>query len=165
MAIDPGASGGIVEVDTKGRVVSYAMPDDHDLKENIRAFKRIADVDGEECIAYMELVGGFIHGKKLPGSAMFNFGNGYGCIRGMLMMADIPFVLVRPQDWQVGIPGVRGEKEKADRKRAIKEHAARLFPNLKVTLKTADALCLALYAMRHVSQTGIAQPQLPISTP
>ncbi len=76
---------------------------------------------------------------------MFNFGDGFGYLRGLLAMAGVKLVLVRPQQWMKGIPGAIGA-EKSARKRALKEHAARLFPSLKVTLKTADALCLAEYA-------------------
>lgn len=148
LAIDPGASGGIAELYPSGRVVASSMPDDVDLREQILSWDESADAEGFESVAYMELVGGYIGGNPAPGSAMFNFGNGYGYIRGLLAGIGIRLRLVRPQEWQAGIPGVRGNKDKAARKRALKEHAARLFPDAKVTLKTADALCIADYARR-----------------
>jgi hypothetical protein len=80
---------------------------------------------------------------------MFNFGNGYGFIRGLLAANLIETHLVRPQTWQAGIPGLHGVKEKPARKRLLKEHAARLFPTAKITLSTADALCIADYARRQ----------------
>lgn len=149
LAIDPGASGGIVEMYPGGRVVSAAMPDDAELCDQIEAFAVSAKCDGVPAVCYMELVGGFIAGNRLPGSAMFNFGSGYGYLRGLLAANRIELRLIRPQEWQAGIPGVRGQKEKAVRKRALKEHAARLFPDAKPTLKTADALCIADFARRQ----------------
>jgi hypothetical protein len=154
MAIDPGASGGIACIYPSGDVTAIAMPDDGDLRDEIAAFVEQAHAENETPVAYMELVGGFIAGNRLPGSAMFNFGSGYGYMRGLLAMARIETRLVRPQEWQTGIPGVRGQREKAIRKRALKEHAARLFPHLKVTLKTADALCIADFARRAEALKG-----------
>jgi len=148
LAIDPGASGGVVEYYPNRRVVAVAMPDDGDLRDMIGDFASRAREEADSTVCYMELVGGFIAGNKLPGSAMFNFGNGYGYLRGLLAANRVELRLVRPQQWQAGIPGVFGVKEKPKRKRALKEHAARLFPTLKVTLKTSDALCIADYARR-----------------
>lgn len=140
LSIDPGASGGVVELYSDGKVIAHAMPDDADLCELVRCFAKEAIAEREAFVCYLELVGGFIAGSKLPGSAMFNFGDGYGYIRGLLAACLVETRLIRPQDWQAGIPGVRGTKEKAARKR--------LFPSIKVTLKTSDALCLADYARR-----------------
>lgn len=156
IAFDPGASGGIAELFPSGAAIAYSMPDDADLRDNIHAFTTAASLDGDRVVAYVELVGGFIGGSPAPGSAMFNFGNGYGYIRGVLAALRVETHLVRPQEWQAGIPGVRGTKEKSVRKRALKEHASRLFPSLKVTLKTADALCIADYARRCEALKGAA---------
>lgn len=156
LAIDPGASGGIAILYPDGAVTALAMLDDADLRDEIAAIASEGEMEGQSAVAYLELVGGFIAGNKLPGSAMFNFGDGYGYIRGVLAALRVETHLVRPQDWQAGIPGVRGQREKAARKRALKEHAARLFPALKVTLKTADALCLADYARRAEALKAVA---------
>lgn len=149
LAIDPGASGGIVELFPDGRVVSVPMPDDGDARDLVESFALSAKTEGVQVVAYMEQVGGFIAGMPAPGSAMFNFGDGYGYLRGLLAAHRIETRLVRPQQWQAGIPGLHGVKDKPARKRALKEHAARLFPSEKVTLKTADALCIADYGRRQ----------------
>jgi hypothetical protein len=151
LSFDPGASGGLAELLPNGGVFACAMPDDADLRDYIDNLQKSASVEGDRVVCYMELVGGFIKGSPVPGSAMFNFGDGYGYIRGLLAAYRIETHLVRPQTWQVGIPGVRGEKDKATRKRALKEHAARLFPSIKVTLKTSDALCIAAYARQQLT--------------
>src|SRR5690606_26138113 len=97
-----------------------------------------------------ELVGGYVGGKGNTGSSMFAFGDGYGYMRGLITAYHIPLHLVRPQTWQKGIPGLAGN-EKPQRKRALKEHAGRLFPSLKgVTLKTCDALLIAEWGRRNL---------------
>lgn len=154
MCIDPGASGGIAIIYPDGVTTAIAMPDDGDLRDEIESFAANARTEGETPVAYLEIVGGFIAGNKLPGSAMFNFGSGYGYTRGLLAMSRVELHMVRPQDWQKGIPGIHGVKEKSVRKRAMKEHASRLFPHLKVTLKTSDALCIADYARRIEGAKG-----------
>lgn len=159
LAVDPGASGGIVQLLSPDAVFADAMPDDHDLRDLVQEFASNAAQEGIPAVCFLELVGGFIAGNAAPGSAMFNFGSGYGYIRGLLAANRIVTHLVRPQAWQLGIPGVKGQKEKAVRKRALKEHAARLFPSVKVTLKTADALCIADYGRRQIAapqQTSFA---------
>ena len=160
LAFDPGASGGIVELYPDGKVSAFSMMDDSELRDHVEEFAAAARADGVRVVAFVELVGGFIGGSKFPGSAMFNFGDGYGYIRGLIDAARIERIMVRPQAWQIGIPGVKGQKEKAVRKRALKAHAARLFPMLKVTLKTADALCLADYGRRWLALPSTAQPTL-----
>lgn len=151
LAIDPGASGGLAELYPDGTVDAYAMPDEAELTTTICDWVWNSREEGFQVVCYLELVGGYIAGNPAPGSAMFNFGNGYGFIRGLLAANQVPTHLIRPQQWQAGIPGVKGIKEKAMRKRALKEHAARLFPTAKITLSTADALCLADYARRNTT--------------
>ena len=162
LAIDPGASGGIVELWPDGNAAACAMPDDADLRDLIDEWKNNVLLNDYKPVCFLELVGGYIGGSPAPGSAMFNFGNGYGYIRGCLAAYRIETRLVRPQTWQAGIPGVKGCKEKADRKRALKEHAARLFPGLKVTLSTADALCIADWARRELNRPAPVQAQQEI---
>ncbi len=166
LAIDPGASGGLAELYPDGSAAAHAMMDDHDLRDHIAVHAENCKIEGIRLVAFMELVGGYIAGNAVPGSAMFNFGNGYGYLRGLMAAHRIELHLIRPQTWQAGIPGVRGEKDKGTRKRALKEHAARLFPTLKVTLKTADALCIGDYGRRMLRGTNAERgltPELPLT--
>ena len=132
-------------------------------------------MNGLEIKAYMEEVGGFIKGNPAPGSAMFTFGRGFGQLEGFLIAIGIPFELVRPQKWQkaLGIAaaqtvcgqyeGLSDEERKAEKKRIarlnaaaksdkknrMKEMAQRLYPSVKVTLNTADALLILEWAKRQ----------------
>jgi hypothetical protein len=149
IAIDPGASGGIAEFSSCGQhVTAFKMPELSDLRDYLEAVATASSMEGVPLLAVLEQVGGYIGGNATPGSAMFNFGRGVGHIEGLLAAYHVRTELVRPQVWQKGLPGIAGEKDKATRKRALKENAARLFPNLKVTLSTADALLIGDYARR-----------------
>ena len=81
---------------------------------------------------------------------MFKFGMSYGGLRMALTAAQIPFESATPQNWQksLGI-GKKGKTEtRTSFKNRLKAKAQQLFPNLKVTLATSDALLLAEYCRR-----------------
>lgn len=83
-------------------------------------------------------------------SAAFAFGENYGAWIMALRVTDIPIYTVTPQQWQkVVAPEIEGQG--ADRKRALKAAAARIFPDLKITLATCDALLIAEYATRQLA--------------
>ena len=145
VAIDPGVSGGIaIGVDSP---VLHPMPETvHDLAELIRCAKDSADYPVE---AHVELVGGFI-GKAQPASRAFVFGQSYGQALGVLAALEIPTHLVRPQKWQalLAVGNSRGCAKKHIWKGRLRDHAQRLFPTQKVTLKTADAALIWYLASR-----------------
>jgi hypothetical protein len=99
--------------------------------------------------AVIEKVGGYI-GKPQPGSAMFKFGMSYGGLRMALIAAGISFLEVTPQQWQktLGVSTKKKNETKGKFKNRLKALAQQIFPSVKVTLATADALLLAEYARR-----------------
>jgi Holliday junction resolvasome RuvABC endonuclease subunit len=70
----------------------------------------------------------------------FSFGNGFGHLEMALTAAGIPFTRVRPQVWQKAL----GCLTKGD-KNVTKRKAQELFPSIKATHATADALLIAQY--------------------
>ena len=137
IAIDPGKSGGIASTD--GFTVANPMPEtEGDCVDTLRSLTAIA----HDKICYIEKVGGYIAGNKCPGSAMFNFGHGRGVLIGAMMAFGWKIIEVPPQRWQkwLGIGKCGGDKNK------LKAEAQRRFPDIKVTLKTADALLILDYA-------------------
>ena len=149
LAIDPGLSGGFA-VAHCGKTFCHAMPATQgDLLQVIRDFKLAADTEGAEAVCVLERVGGFA-GKAQPGSAMFNFGEHFGFIKGAVQALGIRLVLVRPQIWQKGFNLGTASRcaSKSEWKNKLKAEAQRRFPHLPVTLKTADALLIADYAER-----------------
>lgn len=147
ISIDPGASGGIAWK-FLGKVEAFPMPDTWaDVVDYVRDIACRMETEGFTPIVHMEKVGGFC-GKNQPGSRMFNFGEGYGYIQGALCALNVKCVLVRPQEWQKALHlGTSKESgSKTAWKNKLKAEAQRRFPELKVTLKTADALLLLDYA-------------------
>lgn len=143
LAIDPGASGGVALM-VCGKTVCHAMPEtEGDRLELVRSFKTAADIEGEACVCVLEEVNGFV-GKAQPGSAMFKFGEHYGFLKGVIQTLGIKLVLVRPQAWQkvFGLGTASRCASKTEWKNKLKAEAQRRFPDLGVTLKTADALLI-----------------------
>lgn len=139
LAIDPGASGGIA-ISLEGSPPSFTnMPETvHDLVDLLEGVA--IEASNGSAHAYLEQVGGYIGGMGAPGSAMFNFGQNYGQIIGILAAYKIPFTLVRPQKWQ-GALSLGNSKgiTKTEWKNKLKAKAQQLFPTNKITLATADA--------------------------
>ena len=163
-AIDPGVSGGIA-FRAFGKTVCHPMPDtEGDRLELIRAFKRTAEVEGADCLCVLEEVNGFV-GKAQPGSAMFKFGEGYGFLKGVVQALGIRLVLVRPQVWQrvFGLGTASRCASKSESKNKLKAEAQRRFPELTVTLQTADALLILDWALRagQCADAQTAQRSVP----
>jgi Holliday junction resolvasome RuvABC endonuclease subunit len=91
-----------------------------------------------------------VHAMPAQGvSSTFKFGTSYGALLMALTAAYIPFEMVTPQKWQreLGVLSRKG-MTKTQHKNQLKAKAQELFPDLKVTLATADALLLAEYCRR-----------------
>jgi Holliday junction resolvasome RuvABC endonuclease subunit len=74
----------------------------------------------------------------------FTFGNGFGHLEMALTAAGIPFERVSPQRWQKAL----GCLTKGD-KNVSKRRAQELFPSMKITHATADALLIAYYGTKQ----------------
>jgi crossover junction endodeoxyribonuclease RuvC len=147
LAIDPGLSGGIA-ISRFGKTECFSMPETQgDLLTLLREIKRAADVEGHALICVLEEVSGFA-GKAQPGSAMFRFGEHFGFVKGVVQALEIRLVLVRPQVWQkgFGLGTASACRSKTEWKNKLKAEAQRRFPQLSVTLKTADALLILEYS-------------------
>lgn len=141
IGIDPGASGGIACIWESGNAEAWKMPE-----TERDAFECVEQFGHWPSFAIIEQV------SAMPGngvSGMFRFGQSYGFLRGLLVSTSIPFDQVRPVVWQkkLGIPP-RGKKSQVEHKNILKSRAQQLFPNVKITHATADALLLAEYARR-----------------
>jgi len=149
IGIDPGKSGGIAWI-SDGRPCVEKMPETlQDLWDLICDIKSAASGTPLERLnariytpkAYIELV----HSSPQMGvKSAFTFGNGFGHLEMALTAAGIPFERVRPQVWQKTL----GCLTKGD-KNVSKRRAQELFPQLKVTHATADALLIAEYGNRQ----------------
>ena len=143
IGIDPGANGAIAWIDN-GKPCVEKMPD-----TLLDLWELIADIDRESAIkgnplrakAYIEQVAS---SPQMGVVSAFSFGRGYGNLEMALTAAGIPFERVRPQVWQKALGCMtKGNKNVTKRK------AQELFPSLKITHATADALLIAEYGSRQ----------------
>lgn len=89
-------------------------------------------------------------GQNIPSFTTFKLGRSFGFVEGVLRGRQIPVELISPKKWQKPLSGLKGLSGSA-RKRVLKDHSCRLYPLLKPTLKTCDALLMAHY---HFSVTN-----------
>lgn len=140
IGIDPGESGAIAFILEDGS--SIAVP------FNAEAYKKLLrDLKGERCFCVVEQV----YSRSAQGvKSVFNFGENYGYIQGLLKAYDIPHQLVSPQAWKKSF-GVTADKNSSI---AV---CKRLFPevSLKRTERCrkehdgmAEALLMAEYGRR-----------------
>jgi len=163
VAIDPGATGGIVWYDDSNLLISRNMPD------SLEGFISILRSLGGYTV-YLENVGTYMPGNSGP--AAVTFARHCGQIDGVLETLGMKTIRVRPQEWMKSMPLTKFDpiprntpeadrkkelgKRKIVRKNEIKEYVAARFPLVKVTLKNSDSLGLLLYA------TTKAEEELPL---
>jgi hypothetical protein len=78
-------------------------------------------------------------------ASSFKLGYNFGFIVGMSRALGFATHLLRPQTWQKGLQGLRPKMGYTDRKRMLKDNAVRLYPDLKITNATADAVLIMNY--------------------
>ena len=145
IGIDPGVNGGIAVMDRAHRVVEVVnMPA---TPRDVLDF--LGKYSGEETVAFLEDVG-----KGMPGqssSATATFARHCGHLEMALLALGIRTWKATPQKWQKLYQlGRSSGYSKTEWKNKLKAKAQELFPDLgkKVTLKTCDALLIALYGVR-----------------
>jgi hypothetical protein len=164
LGIDPGASGGLTAIRRPvGPPITQSMPATlADAWEWINNFSGVKFPDGvfaviEQVQGYMGGPDGQKGGGSSNGRAMFTFGQSYGSLLMALTAAGIPFETVTPQRWQRALL-IPPRKKKTGETRAafknrLKAKAQALFPQLRVTLATADSLLIAEYCRRKRTGT------------
>ena len=145
LAIDPGALGGFAWQlsDSDLAQAKSMMKDNRENAVFVRSFNLASKIPK----VIIEDVPKFA-GTNRPGSKMFPLGFNCGLIEGASLACLMTVIKIRPHEWQkhFNIGGRSDCEGPQDWKRRLKEHAQMLFPHLKVTLKTADALLLLAYA-------------------
>lgn len=136
IGIDPGKNGGIAWI-RDGYPCVEKMPDGPcDIRDLFREIVR----EDAMVVAFCEKV----HSSPQMGVvSAFTFGYGLGVLHGLLAALEIPLIQVQPQKWQKEM----GCLTKGD-KNVSKRRAQELFPALKITHATADALLIAQYGRR-----------------
>jgi len=140
IGIDPGWSGGIAMVGDEVKAEKFTGRTEKDICEVVAAYLKGANV------VFIEKV------HAMPGqgvSSMFKFGHITGMLRGCIFNSKVPMHEVTPQKWQRTLNCLtKGDKN------VTKSRAQMLYPYLKVTHATADALLIATYG----AATAITDP-------
>jgi hypothetical protein len=141
LAIDPGANGGLAwRQDDQPAQAAKMPPTARDMVDLIRA------INPDE--AHLEDVVKFA-GKGQSGASAVTYGVGWGEIHGALIALGVRVLRPRPQAWQKKIGLARPQNMTPTAwKNKIKARAQELFPGVRVTLATADALCILEAAER-----------------
>lgn len=150
IGIDPGKSGAIALISSNGRNIEVAP---FDPIVYVKALKRVSDVGKavgvQSCKCCLEHVSAM---PKQGVTSMFNFGQNFGWIQGMLDSFGISYELVKPAKWK------KEFSVTADKNSSIAV-CKRLFPDvsLKRTERCvkdddgmAEALLMAEYARRKL---------------
>lgn len=146
--IDPGQSGGIVTVNhyLRSAPEAFSMPaTDGDILEKLSPPKAWA---WDDKVAYLEELVKYT-GRNMPSSSMAVYASNWGMIKGMLLAYQYKVILVPPKKWQkvLGLGSATG-MSKTEWKNKLKQMAQQLYPQLKITLATADALLIYEAAKR-----------------
>ena len=139
--IDVGASGAIAITD--GRTILASITNDA-TDADLSAFIE----ENKEKFNIIKCLIENVHSMPKQGvSSSFKFGESKGFLRGLLVAHKIPFEEVTPQKWMkhFNLAG-KGFDTKTEHKNNLKNYAQRLYPNIKITLKTADAILLSHYS-------------------
>ena len=142
IGIDPGKGGGIAVIEGKTARV-YACPE---TVENMATLIGMClnNVSIYETRVYVEKVWAFPTDGR---AGSFSFGRNYWQWQGILSVHEVDPIFVTPKVWQ-GHFEIKKGLPKNIRKKILKQMAIDKYPNTKgITLKTADALLIALYGM------------------
>jgi|TARA_Y100001973_G_C5199976_1_gene336878 hypothetical protein len=136
VGIDPGKNGGIGIIYNDIQYCRKCPSTVSDMSEEIKIIMGIAPDIPKYAIIES------VHSMPKQGvKSVFTFGKGYGQWLGILSAHEIPYTQVSPQKWMRFYNPL--PKDKKERKNQLKHLAQQRFPNLNITLATADAMLLA----------------------
>ena len=145
IGIDPGKNGAVAVWDEGIDKITKCPATIEKMVETIEHIVNSNWVyEDKKVVAYIEKVHAFPTDAR---SSAFKFGNNYGQWIGILGALKIKTIFVTPQRWMKYWKdkfNIRLPKNKAERKRKLKEIAAQ-YTDKKVTLYNADAILIAVY--------------------
>ena len=134
IGIDPGVGGGVAVIEN-GYIEAFNC---HDTVKDMADYINKHRWDCINMFCVIEKV----HSMPKQGVvSTFTFGKNYGQWLGILASNGVPYKEVTPQTWMKFYGAM--PKDKPKRKKYLKHLAQSLYPNIKITLKTADAVLIA----------------------
>lgn len=142
VGIDPGKSGAIAIIDRDEIHIQKNEATERDISEFLAKHAWAAD-----SIAYIEDAR---CQPKNGSKANWSLGKSVGSLRMALIASGIPFEAVTASVWQRfwKLPTEKQAGSRTKKKNAHKARAQELWPQLKITHATADALLIAEYGRR-----------------
>ena len=147
IGIDPGKGGGIAVITNKAVKVHPCPNTVEDMAMLISIC--LNDVAPYRTKVFIEKVWSFPTDGR---AGSFSFGCNYGQWQGILAGHELDTVFVTPKEWQSHFEIKKGLPKNV-RKKILKQIAIERCPSVKrITLKTADALLIAIYGVEaHLS--------------
>ena len=150
IGIDPGNTGAIAFLnDNLSFIDTVDMPlmaNGKKQQVNAAALAKILECcDTADSFAYLEKV------SAMPGqgvASMFNFGMGFGVIKGVLAARGFSYELVTPQSWKKNAGLIGKEKDNA------RTLAQQLYPAAPLTRKKDIGRADAILIARHGKKAG-----------
>ena len=142
VGIDPGKSGAIAVCGPQFAMTAWPLKDrtDADIRDLLLEIHRWSDGGP---FAYLEKVNAH---PKQGISSTWKFAENFGMLKMALTCCNIPFDLIAPGVWQKKMSCLSGGD-----KNVTKRRAQELFPGMKITHATADAILLAELCRRERS--------------
>jgi hypothetical protein len=144
IGLDPGANGGMAIIDMY-RAVAMKLPE-----SDVELFEQLKGIP--PCVCVLEQVSSV---PGMPSVSAFSFGREFGRLRLAAYASGHEVYLVRPQKWKQALGlivyGKGLGRNDTEKKNLNKAKAQELFPALRVTHATADALLLAQYGIRYIA--------------
>ena len=148
IGIDCGVNGGVVWHHNGVTSVTKMPPTDFDVVDLLVSISRKSPL----VEMFIELPPLYA-GRNIPGSAIGKLMMNYGICYGAGVALKFKIHPVRPQAWQkFHALGTKGERTSTQWKNHLKAKASELYPDIAVTLWSADAL-LVLNAGLYSKQT------------
>lgn len=146
IGVDPGANGGLAVWRPNHKTEVIKMPKDLTaLRDYIEHMKGICTP-----LVFVEKLSIRPDDVVADGSGV-NMGKLYRIqtmmqnfeqLKSVFEMSDVPYIMVHPMKWQSALKLRIPKEEKAQRKNRFKEVAGRLYPDVKQTLWSADAILI-----------------------
>ena len=146
IGIDPGKAGAIAAIDTRNTILLLEdyPGDEYACARLVKDFMSVVATSAKAAIE---------RAQSMPQQgvrSMFTYGDNFGVWKGVMCMAEIPYMLPTPQQWQKGVIS------KAKDKKPALAAAQRLFPTADLVGPRggakdgrADALLIADWCRRQ----------------
>ena len=147
IGIDPGKHGGLC-VWCDGVIASHKMPETpYDIRDLLCSIHQMNAWNELPVIAFLELPPTSMGENKGAGSVKLH--QNHSLIKGMLIAMGIELEEPRPPVWQKRFAlGTRSScASDTEWKNKLKSEAQRLYPLMKITHSTADALLILHYGL------------------